>query len=115
MADSENQPSHDEPHRPFVASDFTVRDIPIALLTCYFLLGPATKEIDVASLPEPSATVMAKCDDPACSLVEAVEAYREGTGLALTEAVAVLRNYQASKRHGQRTESLRNKGIESND
>jgi hypothetical protein len=67
------------------------------LLTCYFLLGPATKEIDVASLPEPSATVIAKCDDPACSLAEAVKAYRDETGLGLTEAAAVLRNYQASK------------------
>jgi hypothetical protein len=43
-----------------------------SLLGYYFLLGPATKKIDVASLPEPSATVMAKCDDPACSFVEAV-------------------------------------------
>jgi hypothetical protein len=71
-----------------------------ALLAYFFLLGPATKEIDVASLPEPSATVMAKYDDPACSLAEAVKAYREETGLGLTEAAAVLRNYQASKQSG---------------
>jgi hypothetical protein len=71
-----------------------------SLLAYYFLLGPATKEIDFGSLPEPSATVMAKCDDPACSLAEAVKAYREETGLGLTEATAVLRTYQASK-HGE--------------
>ena len=70
------------------------------LLTCYLLLGPATKEVDVASLPEPSATVIAKCDDPACSFVEAVKASREETGLGLTEATAVVRNYQAGKQAG---------------
>jgi hypothetical protein len=72
-----------------------------SLLGYYFLLGPATKKIDVASLPEPSATAMAKCDDPACSFVEAVKAYREETGLGLTEAAAVLRNYQAGKQSGK--------------
>jgi hypothetical protein len=76
-----------------------------ALLACYFLLGPATKEIDVASLPELSATVAAKCDDPACSLAETVKAYREETGLGLTEAVAVVRNYKTSKQLGEGTNS----------
>ena len=71
-----------------------------AVLAYYFLLGPATKDIDVAALPRPSASVMAKCDDPACSLAEAVKAYSEETGVGLTEAAAVLRNYQASKRSG---------------
>jgi hypothetical protein len=68
-----------------------------ALLASFFLLRPAKKEVDVAALPSPSASVMAKCDDPDCSLAEAVKAYREETGLGLTEAAAVLRNYQASK------------------
>jgi hypothetical protein len=71
-----------------------------SLIGYYFLLGTATKEIDVASLPRPSATVMAKCDDPTCSFVEAVKAYREETGLGLTEATAVLRHYQSSKQSG---------------
>jgi hypothetical protein len=76
-----------------------------AFLASFFLFRPAKKEVDVAALPRPSANVMAKCDDPACSLVEAVKAYREETGLGLTEAVAVLRNYQANKQHGERNES----------
>jgi hypothetical protein len=73
-----------------------------ALFALCFLLGPSTKQVDVAALPEPSATVRAKCDDPGGSLVEAVKAYREETGLGLTEATAVLRKYQASKQHPDR-------------
>jgi hypothetical protein len=71
-----------------------------AFLASYFLLRPAKKEVDIAAFPRPSASVMAKCDDPACSLVEAVKVYREETGLGLNEAAAVLRNYQASKQSG---------------
>ena len=72
------------------------------LLAAFFLLRPARKEVDVASLPEPSATVRAKCDDPGGSFVQAVKAYREETGLGLTEATAVLREYRASKQHPDR-------------
>lgn len=76
-----------------------------ALLFAFFLLRPLEKEVDVAALPSPSANVRAKCDDPAGSLVEAVKAYREETGLGLAEAKAVLQEYQDIERHGVRTES----------
>lgn len=68
----------------------------IALLVALFLLRSGRKKVDVSALPSPSARVRAKCDDPGSSLVEAVKAYREETGLGLTEATAVLRNYQDS-------------------
>jgi len=76
-----------------------------ALLASIFLLRPATKKVDVATLPRPSASVRTKCDDPSSSFVEAVKAYRDETGLGLTEATAVLRHYQASKQHQDRTQS----------
>ena len=69
-------------------------------LASFFLFRPAKKEADVAAFPRPSARVKAKCDDPACSLAEVVKAYREETGLGLTEATAVLRNYRASRQSG---------------
>ena len=75
------------------------------LLACYYRFGLATKEIDVASLPKPSARVVAKYDDPHCSLVDAVSVHREETGLELTEATAVVRNYHASRQRGERTKS----------
>jgi len=60
------------------------------------LLHPE-KEVDVDALPKPSSNVRAKCDDPGCSLVEAVKLYRDETGLSLTEATAVVKAYvQAS-------------------
>lgn len=77
----------------------------IALLAAFFLLRPGGKEVDIAALPSPSADVRAKCDDPDGSSVEAVKAYREETGLGLTEATAVLRHYQASRQDRDQTES----------
>ena len=63
------------------------------------LFGPRLRQIDVAALPQPSVEVRAKCDDPNCSLVEAVKAYRDETGLGLSEAKAVVDSYKASKSH----------------
>lgn len=74
-----------------------------ATLVSYILLQLEKREVEVAAFPRPSASVMAKCDDPACSLVEAVKAYREETGLGLSEAAAVLRNYQASNLQKEKT------------
>ena len=76
-----------------------------AFIVAFFLLRPVKKKVDVAALPSPSANVRAKCDDPSGSFVEAVKAYRVETGLGLAEATAVLRNYQASKQHRDRTQS----------
>ena len=48
MDQLENQHTTDEPHRSFVVSDFSVRDIPIALLTYVIIcvvcvvLGPVS-------------------------------------------------------------------------
>jgi hypothetical protein len=53
------------------------------------------KKVDVDVLPKPSANVRAKCDDPDCSLVEAVKLYRDETGLSLAEATAVVKAYLA--------------------
>ena len=69
----------------------------LGLLSALVLLRPR-KEIDVATLPEPSSKVRAKCDDPDCSLAEAVRVYREETGLGLAEATAVLKAYLAEPR-----------------
>ena len=76
-----------------------------ALLIAYLLLRPVKKEVDIAALPRPSASVRAICDDRAGSFVAAVKAYRDETGLGLSEATAVLRDYQASKKHQEQTES----------
>lgn len=56
------------------------------------LLTPR-KSIDIATLPEPSANVRAKCDDPNCTLVEAVKTYRDETGLSLSQGTAVVKAY----------------------
>ncbi|AQT67831.1 hypothetical protein STSP2_00982 [Anaerohalosphaera lusitana] len=55
------------------------------------------KKIDINSLPQPSAEVRAKCNDPNCSFVEAVKLYREETGSSLSEAAAVLKAYRAER------------------
>ena len=70
------------------------------------MLGPRTCKIDVAALPQPSEKVRAKCDDPNCSLVEAVKAYREETGLGLSEAKAVVESYRASKRRLAKNDTM---------
>ena len=51
------------------------------------------REIDIAKLPEPSAEVRRICEDPKSNLAEAVKAYRDETGLGLTEGTAVLKAY----------------------
>ena len=51
------------------------------------------REIDIAKLPEPSAEVRRICEDPNSTLAEAVKAYRDETGLGLTEGTAVLKAY----------------------
>ena len=71
----------------------------ISLMVAFGLFGPKPRKIDVAAPPQPSAEVRAKCDDPSCSLVEAVKAYRDETGLGLFEAKAFVDSYRASKRH----------------
>ena len=71
----------------------------LALIAAFRMFGPKPQQIDVAALPHPSAEVKAKCDDPNCSLVEAVKAYRDQTGLGLSEAKAVVDSYRANKPH----------------
>ena len=71
----------------------------LALMGAFLLFVPRHRKIDVAALPQPSAAVRAKCDDSSCSLVEAVKAYRDETGLRLVEAKAFVDSYRASKRH----------------
>ena len=68
----------------------------LGLLIPSVLLFPK-KEIDIASFPEPSENVKTICDDPNCSLVEAVKIYCEETGVGLSEATAVLRAYMAKR------------------
>lgn len=69
----------------------------LALMGSFLLSRPRPRIIDVAALPQPSAEIRAKCDDRNCSLVEAVKAYRDETGLGLSEAKAVVESYRASK------------------
>ncbi len=58
------------------------------------LLYPV-KKVAVEALPKPSATVRAICEDPDSTLVEAVKAYREETGLGLNESTEVVKDYIA--------------------
>ena len=67
----------------------------LALMGALILFGPKPRKIEVAALPQPSEEVRAKCDDPNCSLVEAVKAYRDETGLGLSEAKALIESYRA--------------------
>jgi len=74
----------------------------LGFLGALFLLREK-KEIDIASLPEPSENVRTKCDDPACtfpspSFVEAVKLYRDETGASLAEATEVLKACVAKRR-----------------
>ena len=69
----------------------------LASIGAFLFFGPRRRTIDVAALPQPSAEVTAKCDDPNCSLVEAVKAYRDETGLGLSEAKAVIESYRAKR------------------
>ncbi len=65
------------------------------LIAAFFLLRPAPGKIDIGSLPQPSDRVMAICRDSGSSFVEAVKAYREESGVGLSESTAVLRHYQS--------------------
>jgi len=64
----------------------------------YYLFVPRQKKIDVTALPQPSETVRAKCEDPNCPLAVAVKAYRDETGLGLSEAKTLVDSYRARKR-----------------
>jgi len=77
----------------------------LALMGSFLLFRPRPRNIDVAALPQPSVEVRAKCDDLNCSLVEAVKAYRDETGLGLSEAKAVVESYRASKRRLEQNET----------
>ena len=70
------------------------------------LLSPKQRKINVGARPRPSGEVRAKCDDPNCSLVEAVKAYRDQTGLGLSEAKAAVESYRASKHHFEETDNV---------
>lgn len=70
----------------------------LGLCVMFILLGPRGKKIDIAALPRPSEAVRAKCGDPACPLVEAVKAYREETGVGLSEAKAFVDPQRAGGR-----------------
>ncbi len=118
--------------RSFVASDFSLRDVPgflivyvivsamcvVAGLTLEALpkfwggvvcgigigfLGAlallrSKREIDTSSLPEPSAAVRSKLEEPNSKLAEAVKMYCDETGLGLSEGTAVLRAYVAEQK-----------------
>lgn len=111
--------------RSFVASDFSLRDIPeflivyvivsamcvLAGLTLEALppfwggvlcgsgigflgalaLFRSKREIDTSSLPEPSAAVRSKLEDPNSTLAEAVKTYCDETGLGLSEGTEALK------------------------
>lgn len=64
------------------------------------LLASPGRQIDISTLPEPSANVKQICDDPNRPLVEAVKAYREETGRSLSEATAILKTYMANQQSG---------------
>lgn len=78
----------------------------LGLVGAFLLFAPRPQKIDVAALPKPSADVRAKCDDPNCSLAEAVKAYRDETGLGLSEAKAVLDSYRASQRLPEQDDTM---------
>lgn len=71
----------------------------LALMGAFLLFVPKHRKIDAASLPRPSAEVMAKCEDPDCSPAEAAKAYREETGLGLYEAKVFIDSCRARGRH----------------
>jgi hypothetical protein len=75
-----------------------------AFIVAFILLRPVQKKVDIATLPNPSDHVKAMCDDPACSFIEAVKAYRDETGLGLSEATAVLKHYQNDRKQGEQSE-----------
>lgn len=66
----------------------------IFIINSLILTRPFNRTADISNLPRPSDAVRAICDDPGCSFIEAVKPYRDETGLGLSEAVAVLRDYQ---------------------
>lgn len=72
----------------------------------FLLFAPKHRKIDVGALPQPSGEVRAKCDDPDCSLVEAVKAYRDDTGLGLSEARAVVESYRARKHQLEQNDTV---------
>jgi hypothetical protein len=117
-------------HRPFLLSDFSLRDVPAAIVVyvivsaicvlagltvesvppfwrgllsgvglalcgalILLILLYRKRERDIVSLPEPSAEVRRICEDPKSTLVEAVKAYRDETGLGLSEGTAVVKTY----------------------
>lgn len=71
----------------------------LAWISSILFYSPRGRKIDVTALPQPSAEVRAKFDNPNCSLIEAVKAYRAETGLGLSEAKAVVDSYRARKSH----------------
>ena len=54
---------------------------------------------------QPSEKVRAMCDDPSCSLVAAVKACREETGLGLAEAKAIVESLKSSRRRSGNTQT----------
>jgi hypothetical protein len=73
----------------------------IGLLGAMIMLRDS-KEVDVASLPEPSENVRTKCDDPTCtfpssSFADAVKTYCDETGASLTVGTKVLKAYVAKR------------------
>jgi hypothetical protein len=71
----------------------------LGLMGALILFAQKQRKIDIGALPQPSGEVRVKCDDPNCSLVEALKACREQTGLGLSEAKAVVEFYRSSKHH----------------
>ena len=76
------------------------------LIAAFLLLGPRPKKIKVSDLPQPSEAVRAKCADLDCPLVEVVKAYRDETGLGLTEAKAVVDSYRARVRSLEQDDTM---------
>jgi hypothetical protein len=76
----------------------------LGLFAALVLLYPS-KKIDIATLPEPSEKVKATCAEPGCSLVVAVKAYRDETGVSLHEATAVMKDYLSRTRKETQAET----------
>lgn len=70
----------------------------LGLMGAYLLLAPKPRKIDVGTLPSPSGEVQAKIEDPNCTIVEAIKAYRDQTGVGLSEAKALVESHRSGEK-----------------
>lgn len=73
-----------------------------ALIAALWFFRPSSKPIDASAFPRPSAKTLDILKDPNQSFIDAVKAYRDETGLGLTETTAVMRAFRDQDEHSLR-------------